>query len=503
MYCSRCGNEVPEGVRFCSFCGQPAGAVRAEPAQQQAPCPVQQQAPQQTQYPEWQQAPQQTQYPELQQVPQQTQYPEWQQAQQQVQYPAWQQAQQWPQYPGQLPPDPGYNHGDVKPKKKRRSLKILLPILISVVLVAAIVAGIVVLPRLQRSEGDVFSAAKSSAKRNSAESYVLDVLSAVHNTVFDSKSLTLRMSEDGYTHFSGKIALGKDLLSSECYAFVEGGDYLVCLQDGVLVYGEDDDAFLEIKVSDLAKEKDRLIKIYVDSVYLRDYSFLSEEEKDSYKDSAIKSWKESLGIYLSSVKDDHIDYSVFKQIAAQFLTSYSSSVRIQALDPNLTASEIADKINSSWVIATEEDFEALYSAVAEFIASGAGGAFTAEKSGSGGQKQYDITVDLDTLLNSLADYASANDTVRHLIGDEGCVWLAENIRESAEDLEGESLRIKAIIDQKKIQSISLNDEFHISVTDIDSTKITEMDSVRSKARAADDFYMIYTADDFSDFLDEY
>ncbi|MCR5783153.1 MAG: zinc ribbon domain-containing protein [Clostridia bacterium] len=478
MYCSRCGNEVPEGVRFCSFCGQPADAVRAEPAQQQAPYPVQQQAPQQTQYPEWQQA------------------------QQQVQYPAWQQAQQWPQYPGQLPPDPGYNHGDVKPKKKKRSLKILLPIIISVVLVAAIVVGIVVLPRLQRSEGDVFSAAKSSAKRNSAESYVLDVLSAVHNTVFDSKSLTLRISEGGYTHFSGKIALGKDLLSSECYAIVEGGDYLVCLQDGVLVYGEDDDAFLEIKVTDLAKEKDRLVEIYVDSK-LRDYTFLSEEAKDSYKDSQIKVLKESWGIYLSSVKNDHIDYSVFKQIAAQFLTSYSYSVRFQALDPGLPDSERADKINSSWVTATEEDFEALYSAAAEFIASGAGGAFTAEKSGSGGQKQYDITVDLDTLLNSLADYASANDTVRHLIGDEGCVWLAGNLRESAEGLKGESLRIKAIIDQKKIQSISLNDEFSISVTDIDSTKITEMDSVRSKARAADDFYMIYTADDFSDFLDEY
>ena len=498
MYCSRCGNEVADGLRFCPSCGQSTGAVRVDPAQQQVQYPDQQPAQQQVQNPGWQPAQQQVQYPDRQQAQQQVQYP----AQQQVQYPDWQQAQQQVQYPaqqpGQLPLNPGNYYIDVKTKKKGASKKKLLPILIAVVLVAAIVAGIILYPRFRHVEGDVFSAAKSSAQKNSAESYVLDVLSAAHNTVFNSSSLTASISEDGETFFSGKIVFGKDLLSSECFASVEDGYYLACLQDGVLVCGEEDDPFWEINVADLAKEKDSIL-----STAVNEY----ENELDAtQKDTVFNAYQGWLDAGFSIIKDKHIDYSVVKSLGASFI-SYLAH-RIHSEDINYVAGfsilTMEAKIHAAFFSATEEDFEALYSAVAEFIATGADGAFKVEKSKSGGRTQYDIKVDLDVLLNALAEYASGNKTVRKLIGDTMAAELKESIKDEAEYYEGESLDISVSVDGKKLQSIKLGSEGDewgiISISDIGSTKIDEMESVRRKASG---FNTVRTAEDFVDFMDEF
>ena len=84
MFCEKCGNQIPEGSRFCINCGSP---VEVQPVQQ--PVQVQYRAPEQVQY----QAPMQPQY----EAPQQVQYQ--QPAQMQYQYQQPQQYYQQPQQP--------------------------------------------------------------------------------------------------------------------------------------------------------------------------------------------------------------------------------------------------------------------------------------------------------------------------------------------------------------------------------------------------------------------
>ncbi len=41
MFCSKCGNQVPDGVEFCVKCGNPMGNAGAAPAGGATPPPVQ------------------------------------------------------------------------------------------------------------------------------------------------------------------------------------------------------------------------------------------------------------------------------------------------------------------------------------------------------------------------------------------------------------------------------------------------------------------------------
>ena len=58
-YCTKCGTQVAEGVKFCTSCGNPMGTAQPQPQQQaaQPQQPQQQAAPQQPQQ-TYQQAPQ-------------------------------------------------------------------------------------------------------------------------------------------------------------------------------------------------------------------------------------------------------------------------------------------------------------------------------------------------------------------------------------------------------------------------------------------------------------
>ncbi|MEW6729728.1 MAG: zinc-ribbon domain-containing protein, partial [Acidobacteriota bacterium] len=45
MNCTKCGNPVPEGYRFCIHCGQPTGAMATPPQPPQPPQPLPPQPP--------------------------------------------------------------------------------------------------------------------------------------------------------------------------------------------------------------------------------------------------------------------------------------------------------------------------------------------------------------------------------------------------------------------------------------------------------------------------
>ena len=55
LFCTNCGNQIPEGARFCAACGSPAPVQQQPPAQQ--PPYEQQLAQQPVQQPPYQQAP--------------------------------------------------------------------------------------------------------------------------------------------------------------------------------------------------------------------------------------------------------------------------------------------------------------------------------------------------------------------------------------------------------------------------------------------------------------
>ena len=177
MFCTKCGAELPDGVKFCTSCGAqvsyasaPAPAAPAQPVQPVQPAPAaapradarqQPQQPPQPQANNWQQpqqpqpnawqqprqpqpnAWQQPQQPQPQQPPQwqqiQQQWQAHQQAQQQTRQQPPQQPPQWPQQPQQQWQQPPTRGVDPQPPKKKGKGGLIAAV---IAVVLALVVGV-------------------------------------------------------------------------------------------------------------------------------------------------------------------------------------------------------------------------------------------------------------------------------------------------------------------------------------------------------------------------
>lgn len=114
MFCTKCGNQIPDNTKFCTFCGAPQNAEPAAPATPVAPAEPTAPAPQ------FQQPAPQFQQPE----------PQFQQPAPQYQQPA-------PQYQ----PVPQYQQP--APKKKSGAGKVVAIVIICVLVLSVVISGIV------------------------------------------------------------------------------------------------------------------------------------------------------------------------------------------------------------------------------------------------------------------------------------------------------------------------------------------------------------------------
>ncbi len=356
-----------------------------------------------------------------------------------------------------------------KPAKSAAGLsRILAPAAAAVVLIGLVVAGVIFLPKLGVGGADrnnAFAAEAKETKNDTDEDYALQVLSAVHQTLFDTSSATVRISEQGDTVVSGKIVFGRDLPGSSFYGELwNGEDGAILYRDGEARFTDGYSENLRVRVADILNGGQSVIDLLRNALQAWFGSVSSEtaEGARALLDDA-NAVLDSVDSYVFSlVKNNRLNFDalsdIYRLAAADLLRM--GRFQLTGVDGEIDA----------------ESFSDIYREAARFIASGAGRSYTVQKL-SGGKKNasYSVTVDVGQLLQALIDFARTSELFADIVGQDTLNDVLGEVMDSFDPSYYDPFRFSVDVTDGRISRFAC-DEFTVSVSDFDETEITDYES---------------------------
>ena len=369
--------------------------------------------------------------------------------------------------PGRIRKDP--SPPAPKPAKSAAGLsRILASAAAAVVLIGLVVAGVIFLPKLSVGGADrnnAFAAEAKETKNDTDEDYALQVLSAVHQTLFDTSSATVRFSEQGDTVVSGKIVFGRDLPGSSFYGeFRDGEDGAILYRDGEARFTDGYSENLRVRVADILNGRQPIIDFLRNAIGAW-FGSISPEAPSAAAEGA-RALVDDANAVLDSV--DSYVFSLVKNNRLNF-DALADLYRLAAADFLRVLTGENGEIDA-------ESFSDIYREAARFIASGAGRSYTVQKL-SGGKKNasYSVTVDVGQLLQALIDFVRTNELFADIVGQDTLNDVFGEVGDSFDPSYYDPFRFSVDVTDGRISRFAC-DEFTVSVSDFDETQITDYES---------------------------
>ena len=471
MICPNCKNEIGN-VKFCPYCG---GAVQPRPAQ-----------------------PQQAQQPPVQPPVQQPAEPVFDEGSGETELLT-EPVYNGPAFSGpQFAPQPQMNQPAPQkakkakkangPKKKHRGLKAFV-IVIAVLLAAAVAAAAIVPPVLTKQDNP-FAQKLKDVDKKSDEYYMLEVLSAVHNTLFASLGFTAKVSEDGDTLATMKVKFGKDIASSQFYLNADD-DIYAALKDKEFTF-TDGYGKLTVNAEKLTKNSKDLKEFLNEG---------AENIRNRSKQYKGEPYEESMKIIADTLEEaaNSVDTSVLALIENWHLNVNALSEVFRYAAVFFANSQFGGQT----YIYSLRDFNYWYDQLASFIASGANGAFKVSKSGS----TYKIKVNLKDLMLALTDYIDKNAELRRLATDELVDEVVAEMRDEFRYWSNEQLTLSVKLAHQLtmayVSEIKISNDYadvKLTVSKINTTSVSKDDvsKVTRAAKNAQENVKINSFDDLND-----
>ncbi len=395
---------------------------------------------------------------------------------------------------------PGYGAGDPTapvirrqvPDKKRapKSKKNVLAPIIAVVVVVALVIGGVALAfggsRAGYKKENVFASQMKNTKKDSSARDLMTILAALHNTAFNSKSLTASVIVDGDEDlFKGCFSFGNSLTSTKLLFDVYDGDYYLAMRDGKLMVVDVGYDAHEFDVPGLLKDADALVELIPNKNEAPDAVQKLFGQTDAIKKTVEK---------LFSGKLDYASVNQLSDYAYQFLSSVPEYARLVSQTEGVALDDLLGIVADCVAQLPDDVIE-----------------ITADKNGD--ETRYSYSFNAADALEYLIDYFFDSEQIASLLSAEANQnskeYLSEYRSEIEDDLGSLIFKGEITLSGKYISGATCyygyngrEELFRAKITGINDTEIADskLDKVFNSV-AADDVYRFASAEDVAAELD--
>lgn len=425
-------------------------------------------------------------------------------------------------------------------KSGKKSKKKLIIIIVSVILVIAI-AAFVIFGIILNNKKDPFAVQAKKVKKDSDAYDTLMILSALDNTILNSKSFNFSFIADNENEMELKVCWGKDLASSDIYFEAETRP-LLCLNDGDAIVSDGWDSGASVDAAEILKDPSdvisALVKLEESSIdrsiahceeeieYLKeekdDYINNDYDDDDYYDDDYYDDdyydegyCEQMISIYEEEIASLKKSKEFFKDLDSSAEKPLTSIVKKEKLDADSLNSICqyflsylrVDEFDGTFDIETAKTLTDVLDCAAKFVSEKiTEDEISVEKTKKGGKEfEYKFEIELGDFFEALSDYLDDNsDFLEDVFGEEIAKELIEEARDAADYLDGETIEGKATVNDKYLTKLSVEidgDDFTVKFTDINNTEIGEKDYNRVK-KQCQNIKKFNSSDDVVDFIKE-